>query len=528
MVVMANFCFHVAGRWILLLCFIFQLLNVWSKEPTNPSNGSTNGSQNGSQNGSTNDFAKLLMGGNEDEALKNRPFIESKTKIRNEDVAGLIIREKNIVYLSYDKHCYSEPLIETNTFSDINSFKKYVKLISVDLSGVELTKERIENIQKFLPKDLSCLSINCCNVSQDLLELIADIFRKRNDIKHITLRLPSVGVYGSDILLASLAGFSELVSLNITLKTISKKSCNILAKVITSSEKTLQNLSLCCSQIADSDQKDGGDDEDDEEEAAKPEEVTLREISAAIEKLQKLKRLEISIISAVSKDCSLACSAIKNLTDLISLKIFFGNLSLLNDVKLFERSEELGESLANMHKLIFLDLSCMNLPKDAMQVLVQQLAHLKKLRHLDLSGNQIDSECAEILVESIGAMEFLETLALNKCSLSEQTFPILCKSLGASAIKILYAGSNDLKGSIKGLPIKTMDKLRIVDFSSCGVSPVDAITFIRGIIEAPWLQMVIFANNDPLDALSDEEKKIFRNEIEDIKRENRFFTAINL
>jgi Ran GTPase-activating protein (RanGAP) involved in mRNA processing and transport len=467
------------------------------------------------------DLAKQLSEG-DGTSSKNHPFVESKSKIEDGEIAGLLIGKNKVTFFSYDKRYFEEPFNQGENFADQNFFKKFSKLMSADFSGIELTKDRLENMQKFLPKNLQCFGIDCCKISDELVELVSDIVQKRSDIKHLTIMLPEVNSDGAKSITSAMAGFSGLQSLNLVFDAVTKKSCADISKLIETSPQ-METLSLGWSNI----------DDNDEEDSA------YKEIGENIGKLKILKRFELSIMNVDGKACSFIFGGIKPLEELMRLKLFFGNISVFNGVKLFERSEELTDSLANKRKLTSLDLSYMSLPKDAMQVITQNVGSLVSLKCLDLSGNPIDNESASLLAESLKNLQQLEVLIMNKCSLNEQTFSTICKSLDNSQLKVLYVSNNDIKSGIRGFQLKTMESIQVIDFSYNNI-PIDAsIDFIKSIADNPNLQAVNFEGNvtteiaDKNKKASEEDKDkiikeriIIRDKIESFKRKNRIYTAI--
>ncbi|MDR2268180.1 MAG: hypothetical protein LBD81_01860 [Holosporaceae bacterium] len=469
------------------------------------------------------DSAKKLSEG-DNTGSQNYPFVESKSKIADNEVAALRISGNKCTFFGYEKNYYEEPFAQDESFSNQNFFKKFPKLISVDFSEIELTKDRLENIQKFLPKNLQCLGIDCCKIGDnELTELIADIIKKRSVLQHLAIMLPEISRDGAESVVSAMASLSSLQSLNLVFDEISQKSCADISRLIEVSTQ-LGTLSIAWSKVID-------DDDDNDS--------PYKDIGKNIGKLKNLKRLEISIMSVDGKGCSFLFNGIKNLEKLTRLKLFFGNISVFNGIKLFERSEELMDALSNKRELTSLDLSYMSLPKDAMQVIAQSIASLGSLKCLDISGNPIDNESADILTESLKNVPMLEVLIMNKCSLTEQTFSTICTSLAESPLKILHLGNNDIKGGIRSTPLKMMDFIQTIDFSYNNI-PIDAsIDFIKSIADNPNLQAVNFDGNAITETAnenkktSDEDKDkiikeriIIRDRIENFKRKNRIYTAI--
>ncbi|MDR2107463.1 MAG: hypothetical protein LBO73_03015, partial [Holosporaceae bacterium] len=94
----------------------------------------------------------------------NYPFTLAAGKVAADEVAGIRIKNGKIVLLSYE-YTYSLDNLPTDCdFSDLHFFKQYPKLISVEINGMSLTGEMLENLQKFLPATLKGLLLRSCNI----------------------------------------------------------------------------------------------------------------------------------------------------------------------------------------------------------------------------------------------------------------------------------------------------------------------------------------------------------------------------
>ncbi|MDR3179846.1 MAG: hypothetical protein LBT70_03015 [Holosporaceae bacterium] len=440
--------------------------------------------------------------------LQNLPFSESAGKVANDDVAGIRVVGDKFVLLGYGKNCSMEPFALDESFSDLNFFKRFPKLLSAEFTGIELTKDRLENIQKFLQKDIQNLVIDGCDIKPEYVELLADIVKKRTTLKNVTFRLIDILPESINVLLGALSDLSELKTICLAFDEIDKESCEGITHLIKSSAETLRNLSLAWSKIL-----------------SKEEEGEYHNFSEAIGELKNLKLFELCMLQINEKETVDLFAGIRHLTSLIRFKLFLGNISIQNEVKLFENAESLGDALKDMAQLMSLDLSGMKLPKDVMQVLAQNVGYLKKLKYLDISNNSIDKETAEILADSFKENEELRTLIINSCGLTAQTFSSLVKNLNNAKISILYARDNLIKEGIKGLPVKNMIDLQLIDFSKNELDFATVMEFIKLTAEHPRLQAVNLGENSAIDDMDPVDKKIKRNDLENWKRENKSYTA---
>ncbi|MDR2681743.1 MAG: hypothetical protein LBB29_01700, partial [Holosporaceae bacterium] len=352
--------------------------------------------------------------------------------------------------------------------------------------------------------------IDGCAIKPEYVELLADIVKKRTALENITFRLIDIPSESTSTLVGALSGLSELKTICFAFDEINDDSCEGITNLIKSSGDNLKNLSLAWSKISSSEEKEEGE---------------YRKLSEAIGELKNLKLFELCMLSINEKETVDLFAAIRHLTSLVRFKLFLGNISIQNEIKLFEHAESLGESLKDMAQLVTLDLSGMKLPKDVMQVLAQNIRYLKNLKYLDISGNSIDQETAEIMADSLKENEELKTFVVNGCGLTAQTFGTLVKTIGNSKVSILYARDNFIKEGIKNLSVKSMTDLQLIDFSKNDLNFNVVMEFIELTAGHPKLQAVNFSENYDIDALDSVDKKIKRDELENWKRENKCHTA---
>ncbi|GHT93386.1 hypothetical protein FACS1894122_08520 [Alphaproteobacteria bacterium] len=464
-----------------------------------------------SEKTSENSSQKKQKSSSEDNySIKGGQFYEeSAGKIADDDVAGIRVVKDKIILLGYDRKSSSEAMKADEAFSNLNFFKKYSKLVSAEFTEIELTKDRLENIQKFLQKEIKNIVIDSCKIEPDNIALLADVITKRNEIKNVTFRLIDNESDGYDAIISAIEGLSELKTICLAFDKIKNDSCQKISELIKKSAASLKNLSLAWNGVVETDK---------EAEA-------YQKLSEAIGELNGLKAFELFLMSIDEKNTATLFAGVRNLTALSRFKLFLGNISVQNEVKLFENAESLGETLKEMTQLVTLDISGMKLPTDVMQVLAQNLKFLTKLECFNLSDNTIDAQCAEILAASMKEMSKLQTLAINGCELSAPLFATLCKAFDHSPMTMLYARNNAIKEGVRSLPIKTMADLKLADFSKNEVSFENAMELIKLTVDHPKLQAINFRENAPLDSMEEADKKIKRDELENWKRENKCHVA---
>lgn len=446
--------------------------------------------------------SNVAQDGKNNEEFENFPFTKSSSTIAKDMVAGIRIKGNNIILLGYEKTFSVTPLKADEDFSDLNFFRQYPKLFSVELNEIKLTNQALENLQKFFPNSLKSLIFDSCILEKDGAELIADIIKKHNSIKAITTKFVKFSHVDAAKVTEAIETLSNLDHLSVAFGEINSDSCAHLESVIDGS-KSMRTLAIAWDKVIDK-------------------EDAYKKLADAISNLNKLTSLEISILSISEKYTELIISKIADLTELLSFKLYFGNLSLQNHIKLFETAEVLGETIKHFTKLKSLNLSSMLLPKDAMQVVAQSMENLKQLEYLNVSGNVVDKESAALFSNSFKELNFLKTLIIRDCQIDSQSFSELCKSLSALPIVTLSAGNNKIKDGIKSLPIKSMSNLQFVDFANNEVTFDMLMGLLPSTIDHETLQVLDFKNNDELLAKDEKEESTSkRDRVEDWKLRNK-------
>ncbi|MDR3187252.1 MAG: hypothetical protein LBT63_02385 [Holosporaceae bacterium] len=439
------------------------------------------------------------------------PFIKVASKIASDKIVGICIKERNIIFLGRPETgvyvYYEEPLKEDEDFSDLNFFREYSELTSLEINRLKLSRDMLENIQKLLPATIRCLIVDSCTIAPEDFELLADIIKKHEQLISIKIKLPGSSADESNAVLQSIAEHSKMKFLGVTLGKISREGCEHLSSVIGHSEETLEELTLGWSSIA------AGDDAESD--------AAHKEIMESVAKTKRLRKLEFSVISISESASAIVFEELGGLTRLIDLKIFFDSLKEHGSVKLFENMELLRDSLQKMRDLETLDISSMHLKGNNMQVLMMAIEAMPKLKILDVSGNELDAKSAETLSKAMQEHYSVTELRANDCSMDDAAFGALCKSLDNSSLVNLFLSGNKIKGEAKALPLKTMQDLVLVDFAKNDMDYEDAMAFVELTKDHLKLHIVNFNGNSGIEAMSNIEKTIKTDQLTAWKLKNK-------
>jgi Ran GTPase-activating protein (RanGAP) involved in mRNA processing and transport len=446
---------------------------------------------------------------NENDKFENYPFKKEKSKIENEKIAGIRIKGKNISYLGYEKNFYSEAFKDDESFSDINFFKKFPKLLSIEFNGIQLTNKSLKNIQKFLQQDIKNIVFDSCEYEPNGEELVADIIKKREgSLTSVNVKQLKFTHEETEKITSVISSLSNLDSFKVSFGEITDSSIQHISSAIKHSEK-LKTLSIAYDKLS------GG-----------KEESSYEKLLDNISELHKLDTLEISILNIPEKCAEEIFTKIEQLHTLENLRLFFGNLIVGNDVKLFENAELLADSLKSLGNLKSLNLSSMKLPSDVMQVLAQSIAHLKNLEVLNISGNVIDKATAEILGNSFKELDGLKVLVIRECEIDSTSFSELAKSMASLPLVTISAGNNLIKEGLKNLPVKSMTDLKFIDFANNGITFETLMSFLSDVASHPSLRVIDVKNNKELHGETPEDTSSKRDQLEKFKLDNKMDVAI--
>lgn len=442
------------------------------------------------------------LGGSEEDLLSQSLYPFRKTQaVEAEDVSGIVISGNKIILLgaSFGWAESSEGVKNGDgefDFSDLNFFKKYPNLINIEIRDKQLTLEMLENLQKFMPRELMGLIFNKCYADKESANLFEDMIKKRDTLKSISFIYPDCPQEITDAVVNAVAGCQNLQHLNLNFGHISQENCKNIAKALKDSAKSLRGLSIGFEEI-DSDDDGSG----------------LMEIGNAIKEAADLEQLSITILDLPEAHSKEFFACIPQLTHLKDLKLYFGNLHSYNNVTAFEGMESLFEVLEHSSMLEHLDISGMQLPDKTMQLIAQTIAKFTNLSTLNLSQNTIGEDAARELSNSFKNLEYLQNLFMNFCELSPSTFGAVCQGFVAeSAIQTLWLRGNAIGEGARNLPISNLPKLSFVDLAQ------NDMTFdhVKSTIElAKEHQKIIFnfSSNKNIDALSSAEKIINHDEL---------------
>lgn len=434
---------------------------------------------------------------------ENYPFLRSSTKIDSTRVAGIRIKDQEIIYLSYDKTFYKEQLRQNEKFSDITFFQKFSHLMSVEFNNIILDEETLNNLQKFIPHNIKNLVFDGCQIEKGSEWRIAEIYKKMTQLTSLNIKQIKMDVQYVSAITESISALSELNSMVMAFGEMHSDSFNHLASVVGRSGN-LKTLSLTFDKIV-------GD-----------EQSGYKKLLEVLSKAPQVTTLELSIIHIPEVYVQPLINKIRQLKSLKNLRLFFGNMSKYEDVRRFESGRLLATSLKELNSLVNLNISSMQLPGDVMQVIVQSIADLKNLEYLNISDNTINKECGKDLSKSLKHLEHLKTFIARGCSIDSNTFSDLSRAISALPIAILSVGNNQIQEGIKNIPIKSMEELKFIDLANNGIQFNSLMSFLNMIIDHPKL-MIIDVNNN-----NSEEKNITeeRDAIEKFKMDNGIKTGI--
>lgn len=425
------------------------------------------------------------------------PYTKGDGRMTNENVIGIRIMNKKLFLLNSEGKFESSELQENFKFSQFDFFSKYPKLVSVDLHEVNLTRECLENLQKYLPNSLKSLILNSCKVSKKDYDLLVETIARQENLKSIYIIDPDCELGEATKITSALSNMHGLECLNLTLSEIGIDGCENIIKALKNCEQpkknskdytnTLKELTLGFVTVEESE--------------------SYNDLLKALGALKNLTRLEYAVLTSEPQQIDLFFQSLKNLKKLKSLKFAFDKFKNNNGVSLYHSAQTLHDVLSkNLTELTSLDISNMDFETTVMQLLSQAIRNMKKLEFLNVSGNKIDTEAAKILSTSIRQGNSIKTLMANNCEISADAFSSLMTSLGESPIKYLYLGNNNIEKSIQSLPVSQMKDLVFVDFSNNNLTYDDAITFVKSIKNHPSLRIVSFKNNEPIEKMSNVEK----------------------
>jgi Leucine-rich repeat (LRR) protein len=418
------------------------------------------------------------------EEENNYPFIKSSGRIAPENVAGIRIKKGGITLFGFD-NTYSSELSPNNLdFSDINFFRQYPKLMSVELDELSFSENMLENLGKFLPPELKVFIMRSCVVKKEHYELLADLITTHKSLESVSLFCPDLSGTESETVLSALKGCANVKFLDIAFGELTSQGIESLASLISSSAKILSGLSLGWKKITDA------------------KESSYEKITNEIRKITNLRKLGFSVMSLSERDLGYIVNVIGDLPELRYLKLFFDGIKEHKSVKLFENGEALQRSLVKLSKLEEFDVSSVDFPAEVFQMITKSVESMPALKTLNISDNTLDEKSAQTLSESIKKTDSIVTLLANYCRIDAKVFSALCRSLSGVSLQHLYFRGNKIKGGAKSLPIASMPEVSVVDFSDNEMNYDDAMGFIQSTKGHVKLQIVNFKGNSGIEKLS--------------------------
>lgn len=433
------------------------------------------------------------------EEVSMYPFVRSGA-VPAEGVAGIKVNGNKVILLSYDDRYSVSESKDDLQFDQVDFFSKYPGLQTVELSGIGLDAKKLENLQKFIPKNIKGLAVRNCEVPKNETSRLADIIKVRNELVSFSMFFPKCDSETSVQFLEALNGYKDMRYLNFTFGHINSAGCKMIAELLKNSAGTIKGITIGVG-IVENDEKHEG----------------LQAVFEEIKGLSKLEKLEISFVEFPEELSGDLFKLIGDLGNLKDLRLFFGNHKDYDQKKLFENIEVCRDSIEKLKQLETLDISLMGLTGSFMQLLGQAVAVLPELRTLNISGNKLDEKAAEIFSNSFKNTDKLQVLMATDCCMDAQIFAALTRNLGSTALQLGYFSGNTIKGGIKNLPISAMADLTAVDFSDNDLGYGDVKVFTEQLKSNTSLKVINFGRNSGIVKAGSAEKAIAHDELEQWK-----------
>lgn len=412
------------------------------------------------------------------------PFTKSQGRVDNKDVVGIRIFGDKIVLLA-ENNTYFEEQGQKQNFSEFDFFSKYPRLLSVEIINTNLTKEMLENLQKFLPNTIKSLIVNSCTIANADFEGFTSIITGHKQLESLTVINPDMAQAESAKLVAAVGDLKVIRYMRLTLGEIGAGGCDVLKEALLKSKNTLLGLNLGFIEVDDNESSD--------------------KLLASMGKLKNLEKLEYSVRRSTAKQVGTFFSSLAGLTKLTDLKINFRDFSSHDGVETYHNAESLNEAMKNLKNLESLDISDMNLPDSVLQTISRSLGELSKLKTLNISKNPINAKTAKVLSESLKNMDSLYALIANYCEINDEAFSALCGNLQNSPLQYMCFSGNNIVNSVKSLPISQMQSLIALDFTHNKIKLSDVIEFMKSIPKGSKLEVVNWEGND-FRKISEEER----------------------
>lgn len=448
-----------------------------------------------SQTKRQNDLSSMIDQSLEEE-MKMYPFIKSKTALPAGEITSIRVGKEAITVFSSQNKYMSTTEQQEVMFDQVDFFSKYPELKNVELNDIELTDEKLENLQKFLPRKLTGLLICNCDIPKARTPRLVDIIKSRDNLVSFSLFFPRCSSKKSAMLLEALDGYENMKYLNLTFGHVSGKGCKMIAALLKNSKGTIKGLTIGIGQVQDDENNEG-----------------LHELIETINELPNLEQFEISFLELPEELVHSLFEGVGHLGNLERLRLFIGNHADYDQVGFFNNMENLRDSIASLEHLRSLDISLMELPGSIMQLLGQAVASLPELRNLNISYNKLDEKGAEIFSASMKQHGKIEVFTANGCDITAVAFGNLCRYLGGTDLRQMSLANNKIADGAKNLPIEQIP-LEIVDFSNNDMSYEDVRDFLNKVKPGTTLRILNFGNNSKIDELENVERTIEHDRVE--------------
>ena len=434
------------------------------------------------------------------------PFIKSNGRIENKDVIGVRLLGDKVILLSGEGESreYSEGQSQQSDFSDFDVFSKYPRLLSVEFCNIELTKDVLQNVKKFLPKTVKSLIINSCSVATKDFDELTDIISGHEQLVSVTAVLPKLAQAEAEQLIKSIGDLNNTKFLNLTLGELGKGGCTALREVIEKSEKTLLGLNLGFVRVDDSE--------------------SYNDMLDSLGKLKNLNKLEYSVLESTEEQVGRFFSSLAKLEKLTDLKLCFDDFNSHDGVESYHNAEGLGEAMRNLTALENLDISNMKLPDSSLQTISKSMEDLTKLKTLNISGDPVSVKTARVLSESLAKMENLVTFIANDCEMTGEAFSALCGGFrNNSALKCISVSGNKIENSVRSLQVSQLKNLSMLNVAYNNIKLPDIVGFMKTIPSETSLEVISWKGNN-FEGLSEEERIAEVDSLKIWKRQNRINT----
>ena len=449
---------------------------------------------------------KYSSGGKEAKEGDYYPFVKSKGRIEDKNVVGIRLLGDKVVLLGGDgeNREYSEGESQQSDFSDFDFFSKYPRLLSVEFCSMNLTRDKLQNVQKFLPKTVKSLIINSCSVADKDFEELTDIISGHEKLVSITVIMPRLAQAETEQLIKSISDLNNTKFLNLTLGDLGEGGCTVLREVIEKSEKTLVGLNLGFMKVADSE--------------------AYNNMLDSLGKLKNLSKLEYSVLESTEDQVGRFFNSLSKLEKLTDLKLCFDDFNSHDGVESYHNAEGLNEAIRNLTALENLDISNMNLPDSSLQTISKAMEDLTKLKTLNISGDPVSVKTARVLAESLAKMEGLVAFVANDCQMTGEAFSALCGGFrNNSSLKKMSVSGNKIEGSVKSLPVSQMKNLSVLNVAYNNIRLPDIVGFMKTIPSETNLEVISWKGNN-FEGLSEEERIAEIDGLKIWKRQNRVNT----